>query len=264
MSERPRTRRALVDAYLLVPNGARQFLGLLAEAGGVVLVGTKTVRQEFEIGIQRKNSRAPAADIQRLEKRDKAEFSRWRNAYREAGLWAEVGVSDWSPRLKAAGLADDIGVWWGQYRTDPEDQHLAEAAIMCEMDALLSANMNMVKRRDWQAITTNLGLSTPPKLCRRGRAIDWMLQEKGASKDMDRLLRIVIGTMYPTESFKTPLTKWARALKGTFPKLSDRMVAHLGASPEGSLQDMHRQESALPGRSVTREYLSDGRRPDGP
>ena len=183
MSDGTRVRRALVDANLLMPYGARLFLGHLAEVAGVVLVGTETILREVDGAIHEKYLRKHSPESPKRIDEDKEEFDRWRNAYQRAGLWVEVGVADWSPPLVAAGADEAVGILWNEYPTDPEDEHLAEAAVMCELDALLSANMHMVEDEDWLSLTQALGLSEPPALRRREQVIDWMLQEKDAAKD---------------------------------------------------------------------------------
>ena len=244
---------------MLAPYGARLFLGHLAEVVGVVLVGTDAIRREVDGAIHQIHEKKPLDEsLIRIEE-DRAEFDRWRKTYQMAGLWAEVGAADWSPALVAAGADEAARILWNDYPTDPEDEHLAVASVMCEMDALLSANMNMVEDEHWLKFTEALGLPSPPMLCRRERAIDWMLQEEGAANNMNRLLRIVVGAMYPAKNLKSPLVKWARSLEGFFPDMSKAMVNHLEVVTEDRLQDVFRQEFEQPRHASTRRYIAEGR-----
>ena len=126
---------------------------------------------------------------------------------------------------------------------------------MCELDALLSANMNMIRSEDWDALMASLGLRRPPVLCRRGAVIDWMLEEDGVVDEPDRIVNIVVGAMRPAKDLKTPLLRWAGNVEVSFPKLSQDVAEYLARVPESTLQDQQRQHAQQPRHAVTRRYL---------
>ena len=112
MSNPPGVRHAIVDPSLLVSYSARVFIGYLAEiGGGVVMVGNRITRQEEIVGLNNRFSRLTEPDAEQHVARAAEELERWRSRYRDAGLWRDVGP------------------------TDPEDEYLAETAVMCELDA---------------------------------------------------------------------------------------------------------------------------------
>ena len=131
---------------------------------------------------------------------------------------------------------------------------MAETAVICELGALLSANMNMIRRDDCDAIMSGLGLPYPPALCRRGAVIDWMLEEDGVADQPGRIVNIVVGAMRPAKDLKTPLRRWAKAVSGAFPKLSRDMEDYLSGVPESTLREQHRQHAQQPRHAVTRRY----------
>ena len=236
MSNPPGVRHAIVDPSLLVSYSARVFIGYLAEIGGVVMVGNRITRQEEIVGLNNRFSRLTEPDAEQHVARAAEELERWRSRYRDAGLWRDVGP------------------------TDPEDEYLAETAVMCELDALLSANMHMIRSRDWDALMGGLGLRLQPALCRRGALVDWMLQEDGVSEAPKRIVSVIVGAMRPAEDLKMPLLRWAETVRGAFPKLSRDVATYLSQVPESTLQEQHRQQAQHSQHAVTRRYLQ-GRSP---
>ncbi len=249
-------RYAIVDPSLLVPYSTRVFIGHLAEVGGVVMVGSRITRQEEVIGLGNRYSRLPFPEAQIRVAADTEELDRWRHAYVHAGLWRDVGPEDRAQALIDRRVDDVLREYWSRYRTDPEDEYLAETVIMCELGALLSANMNMIELSDWDAIMSGLGLPNPPALCRRGAVIDWLLEED--ADQPDRIVNIIVGAMRPARDPKTPLRRWARTVKGSFPKLSLDIAEYLSQVPESTLQEQHRQHAQQPQHAVTREYQGGG------
>ena len=260
MSDTPGVRYAIVDPNLLVPYSARVFIGHLAEVGGVVMVGSGITRHEETIGLSSRYSRLTFPVAQLRIAGDTQELDSWRTAYLAAGLWRDVGPEDRAEALVDRRVDDVLRDYWSRYQTDPEDEYLAETAVMCELDALLSANMNMISREDWDAIMSALGLPDPPALCRREAVIDWMLEEDGIADETGRIANIIVGAMRPAKDLKTPLRRWAEAVKGAFPKLSRDMDDYLSGVPESTLQEQHQRHAQRPQHAVTRRYLK-GRAP---
>lgn len=256
VSNPPDVRRALVDPSLLVPYSTRLFIGHLAEIGGVVLIGSRLTRQEEAVGLNNRHSRLSQPEAALRVTSDMAELDRWRSAYGDAGLWCDLEPGDRAPALVDRRVDDVLRNYWSRYRTDPEDEYLAETAVMCELDALLSANMNMISAGDWDALMGSLGLSQPPALCRRGAIIDWMLEEDGVADEPDRIVDIIVGAMRSAQDLKTPLLRWARNVEVSFPELSREVADYLSRLPESALQEQHRQHALQPQHRVTRRYLA--------
>lgn len=255
MTNTPGVRYAIVDPSLLVPYSTRVFIGHLAEVGGVVMVGSRVTRQEEAIGLNNRYSRISFPEAQVRVAGDTEELERWRSAYVGVGLWRDVSPDDRVPALVERRVDDVLREYWSRYPTDPEDEYLAETAVMCELGALLSANMNMIRRDDWDAIMSGLGLPKPPALCRRSAVIDWMLGEDGVADQPGRVVNIIVGAMRPAKDLKTPLRRWAQTVSGAFPKLSRDVEDHLSGVPESTLQEQHQQHAQQPRHAVTRRYL---------
>lgn len=127
---------------------------------------------------------------------------------------------------------------------------------MCGLDALHSANMNMILDRDWQRIMSALPLTKPPVLCRRQRIPSWSLGPGFDASPADTVIEMALGAMRPSDHIGAALTSWARRIRGAFPELSEEISARLSETPDKSLRQQCEALAVAPRSPVTRAFVS--------
>ena len=260
MSEHGGQRRMLLDASLLDSYHARLFVGHLAERCQVVMGGSNIIDDEVAIAAKKQSLRQSIRGQKNLPQshyvaKVLADLEVWKSNYRAAGLWRDWSEQDYLQELIEEDMQENILDLWAKYPTDPEDDHLAETAIMCGLESIGSSNMNMITDDDWRNMMVELRLTHPPALRRKERIIDWMTRRPNAGQEVEWILDMALSVMRPTGSFKSPLLTWARAVHAAFPTLSEKFCAHLQSKPEDELQRQHAQLFSDDLYPVTRQFL---------
>ena len=231
----------------------------MAERGGVTLGITDGVYAET-LSTLRELAARPTGG--RIRKDSDAWYStaagnlkRWITDYRQAGLLIRWSNRDYDPELVAGGFPDLLAEMWAQMETDPEDFHVAEAAVFCRADALCTANMNMVKDKDWLSLMESLDLAWPPQLCREENIVDCLSGKPELWRNSEWIARAALSVMYPSSRLLQSLQRWAVSIKGAFPHLSEQLEAWLSRRSEQELQQWHAQARQPTTDPVTRRYL---------
>ena len=252
----PPPRLALLDSDLLASRSVRALLGLIAENGNVVMGATERILQDAGHAVQDIVGRRRAEDSERS--RIEAAVRRlnaWIAHYRQVDLWIDWSKANWVPRLKNADIDLVLHEEWTSRRTDPEDEHVAAATIMCELHALCTGNRNMIGKRDWLDLMKVLDLASPPELCRREDIIDFLSGEPDAWLRPEWTIDKVIAVMRPSTNLRSPIRNWAERIRGTFPQLSQILVTCMESISEPDLQDRYRRVQELNPFPITREYV---------
>lgn len=259
----PPPRLALLDSDLLAPRSVRAFIGLIAENGNVVMGATERILQDAEnavrdiIGLRREEDVQPGrveAAVRRL--------NAWVEHYRRDDLWFDWSKAHWTNELRDADIDLILHEEWTSRRTDPEDEHVAAATIMCELHALCTGNRNMIGRADWLELVEVLDLPHPPQLCRREAIVDFLSGETDAWRHPDWTIDKVIAVMRPSANLRAPIVNWARRIRGAFPTLSQVLVTHMENLSETDLQERYQQVQKANPFPVTRDYVkAEERRP---
>lgn len=117
------TRRALVDTSLMARASTRRFLGLLAEAKGVMLVSTQETQEELPRALHRVVASRNARHNFDMKLREEQQSLRlWQKRYMESGLYQQLDLSH-TP-LSDTDFAF-LSERWEATRSDPDDFHLA-------------------------------------------------------------------------------------------------------------------------------------------
>ena len=114
---------------------------------------------------------------------------------------------------------DLLAEMWAQMETDPEDFHVAEAAVLCRADALCTANMNMVKDKDWLSLMESLDLAWPPQLCREENIVDCLSGKPELWRNSEWIARAALSVMYPSSRLLQSLQKVGGQHQRGFPTL---------------------------------------------
>ena len=253
----PRPRLALLDSDLLASRSVRACLGLIAENGSVVMGATGRILQDAENAVRDIVGRRREEDPER-RRADAAVrgLNMWIEHYRQADLWFDWSHEHWASHLKSADIDLVLHEEWISRRTDPEDEHVAAATIMCELDALCTGNRNMIGRQDWLELMAVLDLSNPPRLCRRERIIDFLSGETEAWLHPDWTIDKVLSVMRPSPNLRTPIRNWATRIRSAFPKLSRVLVNHIENVSEPDLQERYRTVQEYNRFPITRKYVA--------
>ena len=263
MSDPAPSRLALLDSDLLASRSVRLFLGLIAENGNVGIGATARVLQDAENAARDildrfRSTTRPVAGRPRSQADPRAatrSLNAWVQHYRRVGLWFDWSRADWTARMTTADIDLVLHDEWISRRTDPEDEHVAAAAIMGELHALCTANRNMIDRRDWLDLMNVLDLPNPPELCRRERIIDFLSNEPGAWRRPQWTIDKVVAVMRPSGNLRTPILNWARRIQAAFPDLSRLLDTWMERVSEPELQERYWQAQGLDPLPVTREFV---------
>ena len=254
MTGLPRT--AIVDANLIAPFSVRVFVGHLCEAGRIRMVGTEETCIEEVVATRQVVGRRPRSDLAKAVDAELEAIGNWREHYRAAGLWVECSAKNYLSEIATEDSFQILQALWAEYKTDPEDYHLAEAAVMCGLDALHTSNMNMNSDDDWLRIMAALRLTKPPALCRRNGIPSWCLGAQFDSAPAATVIDLALSAMRPSPRFREALMAWARRIEGSFPDLATKTQQYLARRPERDLQARHEELSHRAVSPVTREFLS--------
>ena len=249
-------RRVMVDSNLLASQANRQFVGLLAETGGVMMCGTGQSRAEDYVAIRSIVARRFPLDLVRSRVAENvARLDVWRNTYEQAGLWCTLSDDQVRPASRefreTRALISNL---WASYRTDPRDEHLAATVGMCGLDGLFTANMAMIEDDDWAALFEQLDLAAPA-LCRRSKLVDWALGLSDTSQDPELITRLMLGVLTQAPDLKRVLVRWAANLSSAFPEHSRSVTEYLEGISEDHIQLLHVQVSEMPENPVTGDVL---------
>ena len=249
-------RLALLDSDLLASRSVRALLGLIAENGNVVMGATGRILQDAENAAKDIVGRRREEDLERgrIEAAVRG-LNAWVEHYRRADLWFEWSKADWATHLKSADIDLVLHEEWTSRRTDPEDEHVAAATIMCELHALCTGNRNMIEELDWLDLMKVLDLPNSPDLCRGEDIIDFLSGEPKAWLRPEWTIDKVIAVMRPSPNLRSPIHNWARRIRAAFPDLSQVLGTYMENISEFELQERYRQVQELNPFPITREYV---------
>lgn len=254
--------RYLVDTNLLVGHSTRILLACLVEYGGHQLILTPDVETETRRAIanrSRNKTQAEQREIRELEG-----FNRWIEVLTRGECLVVLSpeqLSQYFDRQLPPNLQIALEMAWNDpdRGCDPDDLHLAEAAIACGVDAVLSNNLYMdgpPEQGRWEAIMQAvLGEQPYPSLYRQDTVVEQLMRAPDMT-DEDRgqtLLPLIVSTMTPTTDYKTPLTHYASRIRNVFPRTARALAEAVAQTSQATLQTMHRKTTALP---LTHEIAS--------
>ncbi len=251
-------REAVIDAGLIAPYSTRVFIGHLAEAGEFRMVGTEETRLEEIVASRQILARSRHVSASTRLEQALTDIERWKAHYRDAGLWRDCSTDDYLPTLATEENDEILETLWREYRTDPEDIHLAKTSVMCGLDALHSSNMNMIRDEDWSRIMAALRLPSPPVLCRREAIPSWSLGPSFDASPAETVINLALATMRPSDRLGAALSAWAARVQGAFPNLSRTIRSRLSDVAEASLRERCESLTAASANPITRSFLSSG------
>lgn len=245
-------RRALVDSSLMARRSARRFVGLLAEIHSVVMVSTDDTEEEMPRAV-RNILRSRTSNRPLSQRADEAlqEFQQWREAYAQAGLWQHCRTPDILTDHRVLAL----GRMWAKAPTDPDDLHLAQGVIFHDLDALLSANLTMVQPLDWDRMMQTLAPARNPKLCQNEGIIDWLANQKDASRNAELMIRSMLSILPEGYAAESRARGWAAALQDTFPHMVAAAKNYFQNTTGPELRRVHRQALEAFQAPVTRQTM---------
>ncbi len=255
--------RYLVDTNLLVGHSTRILLACLVEYGDHQLILTPDVETETRRTIANR-SRSKAWAQRHQQPRELDGFNRWVKILvrgdRLVALSPEQ-LSQYLDRQLPPNLQIALEMAWNDLDRgcDPDDLHLAEAAIACQVDAVLSNNLYMdgpPEQGRWEAIMQAvLGKQPYPSLYRQDAVVEQLMRAPDMT-DEDRgqtLLPLIISTMTPTTDYKTPLAHYTGRIRNVFPRTARALAEAVAQTSQSTLQTMHRKTAVLP---LTHEIAS--------
>lgn len=257
--------RYLVDTNLLVGHSTRILLACLAEYGGHQLILTPDVQTETLRTIA--NRSRSKAQAQQRQTHELDGFNRWVDVLTRGGCLAALSPEQFHQYLDRQlppNLQIALEIAWNDpdRGCDPDDLHLAEAAIACGVDAVLSNNLYMdgpPEQGRWEAIMQAvMGEQPSPSLYRQDTVVEQLMQAPDLT-DQDRgqiLLSLIVSTMTPTTDYKTPLVYYAKRIKNFFPRTAQALVEAVAQTSQATLQTLHRKTAELP---LTHEIASESR-----
>ena len=255
--------RYLVDANLLVGYNTRMLMACLAEHGGHQLILTPDIESETRRAIKRISLRNP---LQAPQQQDR--FSRWVEILTRGDCLVVFSPDqieqDLSQRLSSDRHTALIKAWTDpDIDCDPDDLHLAEAAIACRVDAVLTNNMGMDGTRGqghWDIIMQAILAGPPlPALVRRDAVVAQLLgvPDVDAPAVGQTLLGLIVPAMEPATDYKTPLTRYATHIRQMFPRTAQTLAEAVNRASETMLQALHAKEVPLPlTREIARENVT--------
>ena len=246
-------RTALVDSSLMARRSARRFVGLLAELNEVVLVSTDETEEEMPRALRNVlRSRISSRPLSERTEDALKEFRQWQQTYAGAGLWEHRKT----PEILTDHRILALGRMWGQAPTDPDDLHLAQGVVLHNLDALLSANLTMVRSSDWNRMMNTLAPERKPALCQNDVIIDWIINQKGASKSAELMIHSMLSILPEGYAAEARVRGWMSSLEGSFPEMAEAANDYLRTTTGPSLRRLHSQALEAFEAPVTRKTMS--------
>ena len=251
-------REAIIDANLTAARDARILIGNLAEVCQFRMVGTAEIRIEESIAVSSMHSRGLQ---NRTIQEDLDAIDRWREHYRDRGLWRDVSAQDYRPELATDERFRALDEMWEQYPTDPEDIHFVRDAVMCGLDAIHSVNIHMVKDEHWPTIVKALDLPHPPVLCRGTTILEWSFGEPYTPRMAENLVDMALSTMVPRPGMRTSLIDWSKRIRGPFKEIAGDLDRTLAAFTDAEMVARCRTLRSQGTAPITTEFVTSEYKP---
>lgn len=248
------TRRALVDTSLMARASTRRFLGLLAEAKGVMLVSTQETQEELPRALHRVVASRNARHNFDMKLREEQQSLRlWQKRYMESGLYQQLDLSH-TP-LSDTDFAF-LSERWEATRSDPDDFHLAYDALAHKIDAVFTSNFRMTDLDEWQQMMIAISPDNAPVLCRSDEVLDWVFDQRGVSERPEIVLNVMLSAFLDGHATKDRALGWAHALAHSFPTMKKSLLEHVERMSEHEFYMLHQKALGLYEIPITRQAMS--------